>query len=123
VSAPSPGWQQLLTPRARSGRRGPHLIPAYSEFMPAPPVGWRPYSGLDGLPPLAAADPWGWQVTEYEEALELRPGLAHLAGELLRSLERLGRRQDGHGIGQMKLAGNPYWPEPLAGAGAPAHER
>ncbi len=124
MSAPSRGWQTLLPPPPAGSRgRVARPIPAYSEFMPAPPVGWRPYSGLDGLPPLDPGDPWGWQITEYEEILELRPGLAHLAGELLHSLQRLGRRQPGHGIGQMKLAGNPYWPEPLAGSGAPAHER
>jgi hypothetical protein len=117
------GWNLLLPPGPWHRRPGAHPIPAYSEFMPAPPVGRRAYGG-DADPVLfAAGDPFGWHITEYEESFELRPGLAHLATELLRALQRLGRRQGGHGIGRTKLHGNPCWPEPLLSAGAPAHER
>jgi hypothetical protein len=91
--------------------------------MPPPRLGRRAYGGACDPMLFAADDPWGWQVTEYEETFELRPGLAHLAAELLGALQRLGRRQPGHGIGKAKLRDNPFWPEPLAGAGAPRHER
>src|SRR6202035_4941209 len=67
-------------------------------------------------------DPWGWQVTEYEEALELQPGLERLAGELLHRLQRLGRGEASPGIPLHRLGDNPCWPEILHG-GAPAHER
>jgi hypothetical protein len=113
---------QLLPPGPWFRRDGAYPIIAYSEFMPPPPLGRRAYGGSDPLL-FTAADPWGWQVTEYEETFELRPGLEHLAGELLGALRRLGRREGGHGIGRRKLDRNPAWPEPLAGGGAPAHER
>jgi Peptidase family M28 len=124
LTEPFEGWKQLLPPGRRPWRRRPgaYPIPAYSEFMPPPRLGRRAYGAADPLP-LVEDDPWGWQVTEYEEAFELRPGLAHLAGELLPALQRLGRLEGGHGIGRMKLRGNPYWPEPLASAGAPPQER
>ena len=123
MSEPSSGWKQLLPPGPWYRRSGAYPIPAYSEFMPPPRLGRRAYGG-DADPVLFAAhDPWGWQVTEYEEAFELQPGLAHLAGELLKALQKLGRGESGHGIGRLKLRHNPFWPEPLAGAGAPRHER
>jgi hypothetical protein len=123
VTEPSAGWKQLLPPGPWFRRPGAYPIVAYSEFMPPPPLGRRAYGGAWDPVLFAADDPWGWQVTEYEETFELRPGLAHLAAELLKALQRLGRREPGHGIGRMKLHGNPFWPEPLAGAGAPRHER
>jgi hypothetical protein len=123
VTEPSAGWKQLLPPGPWYRRPGAYPIVAYSEFMPPPPVGRRAYGGAWDPVLFAADDPWGWHVTEYEETFELRPGLAHLAAELLRSLQRLGRREPGHGIGKVKLRDNPFWPEPLAGAGAPRHER
>jgi len=123
LTEPPAGWNQLLAPGPWYRRPGAYPIPAYSEFMPAPRLGRRAYGGgLDPVP-FAADDPWGWLVTEYEEELELRPGLAHVAGELLKALQRLGRAQGGHGIGRIKLRDNPFWPEPLASAGAPAYER
>jgi hypothetical protein len=122
LTEPAAGWNQLLPPGPWYRRPGSYPIPAYSEFMPAPRLGRRAYGGCDPVL-FAAGDPWAWHLTEYEEDFELRPGLLHLAGELLRALERLGRREPGHGIGQLKLRRNPYWPEPLASRGAPPHER
>jgi hypothetical protein len=69
-------------------------------------------------------DPWGWRVTEYEEAWELRPGLEALAQQLVGALVRLGQGKAAHGISRGKLAENPYWPAALSEqAGALAHER
>ena len=123
MTEPSEGWKQLLPPGPWYRRPGAYPIVAYSELMPPPRLGRRAYGGARDPVLFAADDPWGWQVTEYEETFELRPGLAHLAAELLRALQRLGRREPGHGIGKLKLRDNPFWPEPLAGAGAPPHER
>jgi len=62
-------------------------------------------------------------VTEYEEAFELRPGLAAIGRQLVDSLSRLGRGERVHGIEGHKLDGNPCWPDELRKRGAPAHER
>ncbi|HYL04624.1 MAG TPA: M28 family peptidase [Thermoanaerobaculia bacterium] len=123
MTEPSIGWKQLVPPGRWARRPGAYPIAAYSEFMPPPRLGRRAYGGDCDPVLFAADDPWGWHVTEYEETFELRPGLAHLAAELLAALQRLGRREPGHGIGKVKLRDNPFWPEPLAGAGAPRHER
>jgi Peptidase family M28 len=121
LSDSSAGWKQLLPPASWYRRPGAYPIAAYSEFMPPPRLGGRAYGGGDPLL-FADDDPWGWQVTEYEEANELRPGLAHIAGELLRALQRLGRAEAGHGIGKRKLTDNPFWPAPLLAGGAPPQE-
>lgn len=119
---PVQGWQRLLADYPWFDGPDGYPIAAYSEFMPPPRLGRRIYGSEDPLL-FDPADPWGWHVTEYEESLELQPGLAHLAGELLRVLRHLGRGDPAHGIAQKKLEGNPYWPELLHKAGAPAHER
>jgi hypothetical protein len=116
------GWKRLLAGASWYRAEGRCPIPAYSEFMPPPRPAEKPYGGVDPLV-LDPADPWGWHVSEYEEALELGPGLALLARELLHVLVHLGRGEPAHGISRGKLRGNPYWPEWLAGRGAPAHER
>ena len=104
-------------------RPGRFPIPAYSEFMPPPRLGRKPY-GADDPVLFDEDDPLGWHVTEYEEAMELRPGLEHLAGELIRALEHLGHGRPAHGIARAKLEGNPYWPDELAEhAGRLPHER
>jgi Peptidase family M28 len=119
---PNHGWKQLLAGAAALRAPGKYPIEAYSEFMPPPRLGVKAYSGVDSLN-CEEADPWGWHVTEYEEAFELQPGLELLAHELLHVMHHLGRREPAHGIAQGKLAGNPYWPKELHDGGAPEHER
>ncbi|HEX3528877.1 MAG TPA: M28 family peptidase [Thermoanaerobaculia bacterium] len=119
------GWKQLLAGdpwSAGPGRSPRYPIDAYSEFMPPPRLGRKPCGGVDPVL-FAADDPWGWHVSEYEQAFELDPGLAHLATELLHGLRRLGRGESGHGISRKKLEKNPYWPDELLRTGAPAGER
>jgi hypothetical protein len=115
------GWRALVEGAPWPGPDG-CPIDAYSEFMPPPRLGRKAYGELDPLL-FAEDDPWGWHVTEYEEGLELRPGLEHLAAELLKTLRHLGRNEPAHGISRNKLRGNPYWPEALQRQGAPAGER
>ncbi len=62
-------------------------------------------------------------VTEYEEAFELRPGLRSIGMQLVDALSRLGRGQRAQGIEGHKLDGNPCWPDQLRAHGAPAQER
>jgi hypothetical protein len=104
---------------------GPGKFPivAYSEFMPPPRLGRKPYGAINHVL-FSADDPRGWHITEYEETFELRPGMRHLAGEFLTVLEHLGNGRPLHGIAKAKLEGNPYWPPELVQrAGTLSHER
>src|SRR5262249_31173324 len=57
------------------------------------------------------------------EAFEFRPGLQHLAGQLVKAFEHLGSGRSAHGIARAKLTDNPYWPPELAErAGNLSHE-
>ena len=75
-----------FSPRCpRFDRPGGYPIPAYSEFMPPPRLGAKAYGWRD-TQLFCDDDPWGWHVTEYEEAIELAPGLSLLAQEILGAL-------------------------------------
>ncbi len=84
------GWKQLLARPASLHGKGRYPIAAYSEFMPPPRLGRKPYGCEDRLL-FCAEDPHGWHVTEYEQAFELQPGLQLLAREILGALRHLGR--------------------------------
>jgi hypothetical protein len=117
------GWEKLLTDVPGYGKANPYRIPAYSEMMPAPLIGWRPY-GTNHPAPRSPDNPHAWLVSEREQAFELGPGLQHVAGQVLAALERLDREQPAQGINREKLNGNSYWPKELAGLpGAIPHER
>ncbi len=123
---PKQGWQQLLEGAPWLEKDGSYPIAAYSEFMPPPRLGRKPYRYADRETlPFFDGDPRGWQVTEYEEALELRPGLAELADHVLPALVNLGRTGHAHSIGRRKLIDNPYWPAEMLAEAArrPEHER
>ena len=87
-------------------------IAAYSEFMPAP-----------NLPAENVIRDGEWLITEYEEALELQPGLQRIGEQLIDVLSRLGRGEPARGIDGRKLDGNPCWPDELRKNGAPENER
>ncbi|MBZ5497399.1 MAG: Zn-dependent exopeptidase M28 [Acidobacteriia bacterium] len=120
---PIQGWKRLLLNADKFAGKGNFPIEAYSEFMPPPRLGFSPYTRRDsGF--FAEEDPWGWPVTEYEEAFQLVPGLHSVAQQILKVLVHLARGEPAHGISRIKLLDNPYWPEELARhAGALAHER
>src|SRR5262249_39534249 len=88
-------------------------------------LGRKPYPHAELEPyPFFEGDPFGWQLTEYEEALELRPGLEQVAGQVVTALAHLGHGRPAHGIARGKLSNNPCWPPELAAkAGALPHER
>jgi hypothetical protein len=116
------GWKQLLDGWPWFRGEGSYPIPCYSEFMPPPFLVRKPSGGFDPLLP-DEADPAGWPVTEYEEALPLRVGMAAIARHLLPQLVRLSTGEHGHCIPRYQLQDNPYWPPELAGrAGTLAHE-
>ena len=117
------GWEKLLTDVPKYGRANPYRIPAYSEMMPAPLIGWRPY-GPNPPAPRNPENPFAWLMSEREQAFELIPGLEHVSAEVLTTLGRLDREQPAQGINREKLCGNPYWPDELAELpGAIPHER
>jgi hypothetical protein len=116
------GWRRLVGEPVER----PFVIAAYSEVMAPPRVGVKPYGGIDHEL-LPANDPYGWRVGEAEEDVELRPGLASIAAQLLDAVSRLGRGEPSHHLGGVRdrnLEGNPYWPPELAAhAGRLADER
>jgi hypothetical protein len=113
------GWKQLLANHTWFHGPGKYPITAYSEFMPPPRLGRKAYGSIDRLL-LADDDPFGWHITEYEQAAELNPGLTQIARELVTALHHLGRGEPAHGISRRKLHGNAYWPEQTI---APGSER
>jgi len=115
------GWPVLLDGWPWFRSVGSYPIPAYSEFMPPPRSVRKPY-GEPNPPSLDPADPHGWPVTEYEEGLELRPGLHQVARPLLRTLVGLAAGDPGESVAAL-ARGSPAWPSDLAEAGELAHER
>ena len=96
---------------------------AYSEMMPSPWIGWRPY-GKDHAAPRNPEDPFAWTVNEREQAFELGPGLQLIASQVLPALQRLDGKKPARGISRANLENNVYWPKELAGLpGAIPHER
>ena len=119
---PTAGWPALTAGRPWFRGEGAFPLPAYSEFTPPPRVVRRPYgtADADGFSP---DDPHGWPVGEYEEELELRPGLHLLARELVHGLTDLARGKPAPALRPL-LDDNPYWPAELAGhRGGFPHER
>jgi hypothetical protein len=119
---PDVGWKQLLDGWPWFRGEGSYPIPCYSEFMPPPYLIRKPYGGFDLLP-LGDPDPWGWPVTEYEEAQPLRTGMAAIARHLLPQVVHLSTGEHGHCIPHYQLIDNPFWPPELAErAGRLEHE-
>ncbi|MCC6522553.1 MAG: M28 family peptidase [Polyangiaceae bacterium] len=86
-------------------------IRAYSERMPPPWVGCKPCASA---PPAALEDGW-LDVSEYEQAQELVPGLPRLASRIARELAALVRGSP-EALSRALLRDNPAWPEALAEA-------
>jgi hypothetical protein len=102
-------WSKLLEEWRADPGHGP--IPAYSEFMPGPHAGIRPY----GEPDFDARDPsddLGWRISENEELEELRPGLSRIADHLLHELGRVAHREKCQ-LPRKLLDGNPAAPPDL----------
>ncbi len=117
------GWKRLLAEVERIRTPGGFPLPAYSEFMPPPRLGKKPCGDEDPVL-FQEDDPFGWHVAEYEEVMELRPGMERLGEQLVRAMEHLGNGRPAHGIARAKLEGNPYWPDELSEhAGRLPHER
>jgi hypothetical protein len=109
-------------------------LPAYSEFMPAPHVVLKPYDPRRAARAATVTGDGqgrghgqgqgegeggdGFEITEYDQAHELDPGLAKIAGHVLAELDRLVRGKP-HALSRSLLTDNPAWPSAL-GASASA---
>ena len=123
MTTPTEGWDVLLEDQDWARGPGKFAIAAYSEFMPGPWMGIKPY-GTHPRPVRDPADPFGWLVAENEQAFELRPGLEIIAREIVKEIMHLGQGMATPRIGKCHLKDNPYWPSDLAAAaGKLAHER
>ena len=122
------GWHRLVEGYPWYNRAGAFPLPAYSEFMPAPQLGQLPAGAIDDTL-FSEADPFGWSVSEQEEAYKLKPGLEWIARHIMSHVPRLGQGLPDSFIAGHKnknLQDNPYWPPELAQAaqaGGLAHER
>jgi hypothetical protein len=119
---PRKGWELLLTKVPTFEKSRDLKLDAYSEFMPPPRIGWRPY-GTNHPVPRNPLHPYSWLVSERETVFELHPGLQVIAGQVLAALQHLDRDESAEGVSRSKLEGNNYWPAELKGLGALPHER
>src|SRR4051812_45085987 len=106
------GWTQIGR-EAASAFLGTGRFPlrAYSEYMPPPWVAVKPAEHGRLIAP--ASGDASYEITEYEEAQELAPGLAKIAKHLLTELDKLARGVS-HELSHTMLDGNPAWPAELA---------
>ncbi len=121
------GWEILLDGYPWFSQPGQFPLPAYSEFMPPPRLGRRPYDAAADELLYSKDDPYGWNISEIEEEYELQPGLETITRQLMSQVVELGRGQPARHIGGYQgrnLKDNPYWPEELGRcAGHLDHER
>ncbi|MFL5339473.1 MAG: M28 family peptidase [Gemmataceae bacterium] len=107
------GWKQLVAGWPWYRGEGSFPCQPDSEFMPALRVLRKPYGCWD-MVPLEENDPFGWPVTEYEEAITIRPGLRDIAHVIMEQLRKAAAGTEDHGIAEYKLRHNPYWCPNLA---------
>jgi hypothetical protein len=118
------GWQTLFDDWSWVRGEGKFPIAAYSEFMPPPRIGQKPYGSWDIEKPFSSDDPFGWRVTAVEQQKELTPGFERIGRQLVDSVVALATGQGAHRIGARHLEGNPYWPGSLSRVSATlTHER
>ena len=104
----SEGWPQLFADWSWVRGEGRFPIAAYSEYMPPPRVGQKPYGPWEIESPFARDDLWGWHISACEQEQELTPGLADIARQLIDSMVALASGQGAHRIG---AAGDDFDPE------------
>ena len=120
---PEGGWHTLLKDKDCFRAPGRYPITAYSEFMPPPRLGIKPYGSLDPSV-FDPADPFGWRIDEFEDYLELRPGLEQIARHFLGNLAKLANGSHPQGMAASTLHDSPCWTRELAErAGELEHER
>lgn len=106
-------WERLEA-EARQAFAGLGRFPllAYSEQMPPPRVGIKPYRPSARREQRSAE---GFEISEYEQEHELRPGLERIATRVLAELAKLVRGEPTD-LSRTLLDRNPAWPATLAAA-------
>jgi hypothetical protein len=126
VKTNTAGWLKLVEGYPWFTGEGHFPIRAYSEYMPPPRLGKRPYTEMD-VSLFADNDPFGWHVTEVEEEYELQRGITDLLSQIEDQVVELGQGKPAFRIAgheRRNLMNNPYWPPELAAqAGNLPHER
>jgi hypothetical protein len=111
-------WDEIeAEARDAFASEGRFPLPAYSEFMPAPWVGIKPYApSLAARACTALHDGNTLDITEYEQG-EIELGLYYIAQRVTRELDQLiaGRP---HELSAALLEGNPAWPGELVASAA-----
>lgn len=113
-------WSQIEREAQRAFLgAGRFPLRAYSEFMPPPYVGLKPYArSLRARAASARArDGDALEISEHEQAQELDEGLPRIGAHVVRELGRL-MAGDTHALSRTLLTGNPAWPSELAEAAA-----
>ncbi|HEX7599640.1 MAG TPA: M28 family peptidase, partial [Polyangia bacterium] len=111
-------WQKIVA-EAQGAFLGQGRFPvrAYSEFMPPPYIGFKPYapdpSSVPATVNVRCDD--ALDIDEYEQANELRTGLAKIAQHLVTELGKL-VAGPAHEFPKALLEGNLAWPPILAAA-------
>ena len=114
------GWSHIeAEARHAFSGDGRFPLPAYSELMPPPWVGIKPYKPRrhDSAATAMATAEDTLDISEYEQAQELGPGLGQVATRVLVELRRL-ESGKGHGLPGSMLDGNAAWTAELAAAAA-----
>jgi hypothetical protein len=114
----SDAWGQIEAEAQDAFRgAGRFQLRAYSEFMPPPYVGIKPYTPNRAHAPSSFAVSAGdaLDIDEYEQAHDLEPGLDRIANHLLSKLGKLVTGKP-HALSSTLLEGNPAWPAELADA-------
>ncbi|HEY4055155.1 MAG TPA: M28 family peptidase [Kofleriaceae bacterium] len=90
---------------------------AYSELMPPPYVGIKPYAPQCARrdATCAVTDRDAFDIDEYELAHDLEPGFARIAEVIVAEISKL-TRGERHALSHTLLADNPAWPAELADA-------
>ena len=116
-------WTDLLVKDYPVKGEGNFPFPAYSEFMPAPRLGMKPY-GTWNTAHLSLGQPHRFLVSYREESQFLRPGIANIGDQVIGDLVAVATGRGSGRIGALHLENNPYWPKNLAdGVRGLTHER
>lgn len=127
----SDGWNTVFDSKTAWVPPLSHPIEAYSEFMPAPSIGARPYPLLyetkasllqsqGYFPYYNPQDPHYFFIPSFDEVTVIRPGLIYLMKHFLKDLSQLSKGETPgggklKGIPKSLLENNPYFPDKLRG--------
>ncbi|MCX6258298.1 MAG: M28 family peptidase [Bacteroidia bacterium] len=110
------GWKELRNKITHDAKGIKFRLPAYSEFMPSPVIDCNDHVFTDH--DIFSDDNLnGWNITEMEEELELKPGIENIGTQVMQHLIKLGKGLPEYhigGHGNQNLTNNPYWPDDLA---------